>query len=367
MLVDSNELVDLDHFDVGCTDCHGGQAVARDKVEAHVDLVRDPSEDPVAGCGEGACHQEVAEASLGSIHFTLSGERTVIEERLGGSMADHPEVQAGWEASCNKCHATCGQCHVSRPNSVAGGFIDGHRFVKTPDMLNQCTACHGSRIGQEFRGRHNDEIPGYKGDVHYLAGERCEFCHSGQEMHEGAGEHRLAVQETPRCEDCHQDVSRANGFHLLHWDGLSCAVCHAQDYKSCQGCHVPDGLDEPSWLSFKIGRNPEPTYRPYDFVTLRHIPVDQTTYAGWGYEGDLPGFDTKPTWKYTTPHNIQRWTSRTRVGPQESCAKACHDSPATTEGVFLRQVDLELLPDLTGANQALVVPDTSPMEWPQLP
>lgn len=331
---------------------------------AHVDLVRDPSEEPLESCGTAGCHARVAQDAVQSIHFLLTGERTVIEERMDASLDDHPEVEAGWRTSCDKCHATCGQCHVSRPNSVAGGFIDGHRFVKTPDMLNQCTACHGSRVGEEFRGRHNDEIPGYRGDVHYLAGERCEFCHSSDEMHAGKGEHRLAVEEAPRCEDCHEDVAVANGYHAAHWTQLSCQVCHAQDYKSCQGCHTDTGgLDEPSWLSFKIGRNPAPEYRPYDYVTLRHIPIAPDTYEGWGYDGGLPGFDRAPTWKYTAPHNIRRWTDRTTNGPLESCAKACHDSPATNEGVFLRQIDLNTLPDLAGANQAFVVPDSSPMEW----
>ncbi len=365
VLVDLEDYDDEIHTRIPCADCHGGVEPASDKYAAHEGVVRDPSEDPVQGCGgDASCHNEVAHDSLGSIHYLLSGERYAIETRMGASMADHPEVEAGWNANCNKCHATCGQCHVSRPNAVKGGFIKGHAFRRTPDMLNQCTACHGSRVGDEYRGKHTEEIPSYKGDVHYLAGKRCEFCHPAEEMHAGSGDHRLAVDLTPRCEDCHTDVDNANGYHAVHWQDLQCTVCHSQDYKSCVGCHVPDGaLDEPSWLAFKIGRNPEPELRPYEYVTLRHIPIAQDTYAGWGYDGDLPEFDRLPTWKYTVPHNIRRWTDRTRHGPLESCAVACHDSPPTLDGWFLRQVDLDDMPALAGSNQALAVPDSSPMEW----
>jgi hypothetical protein len=354
---------------VACVDCHSGRASALDKYAAHEGLVDDPSQNPVESCGGAVgCHPDEAQGSLGSIHYLLSGERFTIETRMGEPMADHPEVEAGWQTNCFKCHATCGSCHISRPRSVGGGLVDGHRFKKTPEMINQCTACHGSRVGDEFRGQHNEEIPGYKGDAHYLAGKRCEFCHPAEEMHYGSGDHRLEVAEMPRCEDCHEDVQQANGYHAVHWDDLSCAVCHSQDYKSCQGCHVPGGaLDEPSWLSFKIGRNPEPDLRRYDFVTLRHIPIAPDSYEGWGYEGGLPDFDQLPTWKYTTPHNIRRWTDRTLHEPLETCAASCHDSPPTLDGWFLRQIDLELLPELAGSNQALTVPDTSPMEWTAVP
>lgn len=292
----------------------------------------------------------------------------MIAARTGCPVESDEALASGFEASCNSCHTTCGQCHVSRPHSVKGGFIASHRFDATPSMINQCTACHGSRVGDEYRGKHKDQIPGYQYDIHYkknssLGGKHCVNCHSAQEMHAGSADYRYAVAEMPRCEDCHDDVSATNDYHTTHWGELSCHVCHSQDYRNCDACHVPERLDGQSYLNFKIGKNPLPQDREYEYVTLRHVPIARDTYDGWGYSGGLPDYETMPTWKLATPHNIQRWTARTDTTDGQSCSGACHNSPATTDGFFLRQVDLDLLPDEVEANRPYIVPDTAPEEW----
>jgi hypothetical protein len=323
-------------------------------------VVRDPSEDGVA-CS--ACHEAITTPFASSMHAQLTGERNAIAARTGIDWEDHPDLSAGFDASCNGCHATCGQCHVSRPNSVEGGFVSGHVFERTPSMINQCVACHGSRVGEEFRGVHRDEIDGYQADVHYLASMRCEDCHTANEMHTATGEHRYAVDSGPMCEDCHADLEDANSYHSRHMGDLSCQVCHSQDYKQCASCHTPDGLDGESELGFKIGLNPLPETRSATYVTLRHAPVVPDSFAGWGYGDGLPGFDTLPTFKYATPHNIQRWTTRTTALDGGSCATACHDTPATSDGWFLRQSDLDRFPDEADANRPFIVPDESPLYW----
>ena len=87
------------------------------------------------------------------------------------------------------------------------------------------------------------------------------------------------------------------------------------------------------------------------------------TYDGWGYAGGTPQYDDLPTWKYATPHNIQRWTARTDTTGGQSCSNACHNSPATPEGFFLRAVDLQAHPDEAEANAPYIVPDSAPTEW----
>jgi hypothetical protein len=235
-------------------------------------------------------------------------------------------------------------------------------------MINQCTACHGSRIGEEYRGQHRDEIPGYKFDVHYqknsqLGGKHCVNCHTAAEMHNGSGAESHAVAEMPRCESCHEDVAETNDYHQEHWADLSCSVCHSQDYKNCNSCHSPAGLDCASYLTFKIGKNPISDYRDYKYVTLRHVPVTKTTFADWGYSENLPEYDVMPTWKYTTPHNIRRWTTRTDTTGHGNCTDSCHNTPATIDGFFLRQADLDLLPEEANANAPYIVPDTPPEQW----
>jgi hypothetical protein len=57
--------------------------------------------------------------------------------------------------------------------SVGGGFIQRASFEKTPPMTRTCTACHGSRVGNEYLGK-NEDIPG---DVHFRQGRmNCVAC-----------------------------------------------------------------------------------------------------------------------------------------------------------------------------------------------
>jgi hypothetical protein len=347
---------------MGCVYCHGGVEPAEDKYEAHEGITVDPSEGSGAVCAQ--CHPEIVSTYATSFHAQLLGEHTMIAARSGDDdWESDPVMMEGFEGSCNGCHASCGQCHVSRPDSVAGGLINGHAFDRTPSMINQCTACHGSRVGEEFRGTHRDEIPGYQADVHYLASMRCEACHGAEEMHGATGEHRYAAELMPRCEDCHEGVEASNAYHSTHWGELSCQVCHAQDYKHCASCHAPDGLDEPSELGFEIGLNPLPENRPYRYVTLRHIPIVPDTYAGWGVKEDLAEYAALPSYKYTTPHNIQRWTSRTTPESGENCATNCHETFGTDEDCFFRQSDLDRFPHEADANRAYIVPDGNPVDW----
>jgi thiosulfate/3-mercaptopyruvate sulfurtransferase len=75
---------------------------------------------------------------------------------------------------------------------------------------------------------------------------------------------------------------------------------------------------EPSEMDFKIGRNPlQSEDRPWKYVPVRHVPVDPDSFSYYG-EDLLPNFDALPTWKYATPHNIQRNT------PQNETCGACH-------------------------------------------
>ncbi len=347
---------------MGCVYCHGGVEPAEDKYIAHEGIVVDPSEGTEAVCAQ--CHPEIVVSYASSFHARLLGERTMIATRSGNPDWEQDEaMMAGFEASCNGCHASCGQCHISRPDSVEGGFIDGHAFDATPSMINQCTACHGSRVGDEFRGMHRKDIPGYQADVHYLASMRCEACHTAEEMHSASGEHRYDSDLMPRCEDCHEDIAESNAYHSKHMGTLACTVCHSQDYKHCASCHAGAGLDEPSELGFEIGLNPLPELRPYQYVPLRHIPIVPDTYAPWGSKQDLVDYDHVPSFKYTVPHNIQRWTSRTTPESGGTCADACHETPDTHDGWFFRQSDLDRFPDEAAANQAYIVPDGTPVGW----
>jgi thiosulfate/3-mercaptopyruvate sulfurtransferase len=234
------------------------------------------------------------------------------------------------ENHCNSCHATCGDCHVSQPFSVGGGLLDGHDFVESPSMSRNCTACHGSRVKDEYYGTHE----GLSSDVHFRNRMDCMECHQADEMH-GMGmadvESRYDGDRTPTCESCHDnlgmgELENTNEYHAEHdTDLMACQVCHSQSYTNCVNCHVEktdEGVPffsvEDHFLDFRIGYNPDQTdERPYEYVVVRHVPVQADSFSFYG-DDLLPNFNDRATWLPATPHNIQRNTPQT-----ESC-DSCH-------------------------------------------
>jgi len=165
------------------------------------------------------------------------------------------------------------------------------------------------------------------------------------------------------CTDCHHTGAGVPGPQPPN---MQCQVCHSQPYKNCTNCHnlvadeEPNKYDiDPSVVQFKIAQNPSPHRPEYDYVVVRHVPVDPGTYDDWGLT--LPGYLDEPTWKYTSPHNILRITPQTTVADGATCATACHGTPDSPEGWFLRESDLydgsgSRLPDYE-ANIGIVLPD----------
>jgi len=316
---------------------------------------------------EGACngcHDDIVPSVMNGLHTNLNGYKTAIDARCG---CDYDiATSEGFQLRCAGCHTGCGECHISRPNSVGGGFIAGHEFRARPHMTNQCTACHGSRVGVDYQGQideDGDDVMDYPPDLHW--GQlfyTCERCHKANEMHNqdvagndlGQADHRYAMAAMPRCEDCHGDEVDANEYHDAHWGlvdsevHLQCQVCHSQPYKNCNTCHPNPAGDEegysiePSYVMFKIGKNTQPDVREYDYTVVRHVPVHPTdtfNEAMWGGL-ELSGFDDIPTWKYASPHNIKLWTPQTTVEQGQDCGAACHDTQGTYNGYYLRETDL---------------------------
>ena len=314
----NSDFANSTHGQIGCRTCHGGADGVNEKAAAHAGIVIDPTEGTATACQP--CHADIITKVQNSLHTTQMGYFTAFAARSDQGAGD-PKYAAMFEARCADCHGTCGQCHVSRPASVRGGLTRGHDFYKTPSLTDNCTACHGSRVGAEFRG----ENTGIAEDVHWRNGMNCMACHDDVELH-GDGtspDHRYANSAGPRCETCHPDSEISSVLeHTLHGDSLSCQVCHSMPYKNCYSCHVEldsQALQFPSEIDFRIGLNPnKTTIHPYDYVVLRHVPIAPDTFEAWDI--DLPNFTDEPTWRMATPHNIQKNTPQT-----ESCNN-CHGS-----------------------------------------
>ncbi|MFZ5765263.1 MAG: rhodanese-like domain-containing protein [Thermodesulfobacteriota bacterium] len=254
---------------------------------------------------------------------------------------------------CAACHTSCGGCHVSRPKFAKKGFIAGHNFQKRSDPFNQCTACHGSRVGNEYYGSRG------QGDVHVVKYDMdCASCHTATEMHAAAPaglKGRYHLKEMINCEDCHQGLQYGSvREHELHIGKVQCQVCHSQTYVNCFSCHT--GRDEEGIYYFqnkketegmKIGLNydkDEPG-QTAEYVLVRHEPSDPDLFAFY-IKDALTNFDKTPTWKRTSPHNIQRNTWQTA-----NCNN-CHGN----RDLFLDKKDL--LDYEVKANATVVVPDS---------
>lgn len=205
-------------------------------------------------------------------------------------------------------------------------------------------------------------------DSHQLHGQpsNCDACHeSPEDVQIPPPEHRYDGLQSPRCETCHTASTTGDDgieMHTVHGGDLACSVCHSISYTNCYGCHVaisettekPFFETDDTYLSFIIGRNPLKSYdRPYEFVTLRHVPISKDSYSFYG-EDLLPNYDALPTWTYATPHNTQLET------PQTASCNACHGNP----DLFLT-ID-KVLPEERSANWAVIV-DSIPKAVEQSP
>lgn len=390
--------VDPAHATIGCVSCHGGvEPVESEDFETAHDtasgFIRDPSANADQFCAP--CHSEIVSRNNMSMHSNLWGVQSAISVRELGSGNDYQtfdacpeELTDGFDGECMNCHTTCGQCHVSRPNSAEGGLIDSHRFSRTPHQSDNCTACHGSRIGVDFKG----ELTGNIGDVHYLSWMTCFDCHSGQELH-GDGQayaSRYEVPDIPKCVDCHEDVSSDNAYHSMHWtEGgvlgeLTCYVCHSQPYYNCNSCHTEgewkpeDGLvegeddihygaeDYIEYPEFRIGYNYNTDLYDGEWIVVRHIPISRDSYEPWGHS-ELANYDARPTWEYSSPHNIRRFTAQTDTTGGVGCSDNCHvkgDNAVTNATRFLWQSFVDsAYTDEAVANSQVVVDDHIPASW----
>ena len=348
-----SSFLDTEHGKIACQTCHGGNPQDPDWKSAHNGVIRDPTY-PTADHACGECHEKIVSKAKASLHYTLAPFKRIINLRVG-QIGQKPldQIHQAREKHCNECHSSCGQCHVARPASAGGGFLKKHFFLKTPPEEATCAGCHGARIYSEFTGENKE----YAADVHYLKKMTCTSCHSAAEMHADATgiASRRELRERPRCQNCHEEVMSEKPKtepHRIHRDRVACQVCHAQANKSCFECHV--GTDKAGLqyykcketrFIFKIGHNPNQSIdRPCRFVVVRHSPATPNLFDA--YLKDAMGdFNSHPTWKIGTPHNIQRITSRNK-----GCNN-CHGSDA----LFLNRTDMAVWEQVANAN--VLVPD----------
>lgn len=353
------------HGKMKCTDCHNGVDNTDQKELAHSgNFIKHPSKKAEEKCA--SCHPDIVSRAKNSLHEQGWGQKNMVVTRAGLSSFDQLSdlMKEGYDTNCGKCHATCGDCHVNRPKAGGGGLYKGHMFSKKPDMRDNCVACHVSRGGHAYFGIATGTVP----DVH-LTGPKfeCVNCHTQNELH-GDGNiynQRYKMILLPKCENCHTGLKTTNQYHVAHLNTFNCQTCHSQNYNNCGSCHIGgEGARIPSYQGFKIGINPISQTKPYKFATLRRSLMKQDSWQNYGIPF-LTNFDAAPTYKYTTPHNIIKWTSRTKVTDGQPCYDACH---IIKEGDIYRNKDLylfksDLLDWELEASKNITVDGKLPAKW----
>ncbi len=356
-----------EHYKLDCIACHNGVDETDDKAIAHGGtFIAKPSQHAQEKCA--TCHEDIVAGHTNSLHQQGWGQKRKVTMRSGLSGAHEFsklsfDMQQGYGKNCGTCHASCGDCHVNRPHASGGGLMAGHNFSKEPDMLNTCIACHKTRGGHAFLG----VAPGTKPDVHQTKGMTCTSCHSQQEIH-GDGttvEHRYAYSKLPECTDCHSDIAGKNNYHSVHMNTFNCQTCHSQKYNSCGSCHVGgEGARITSYQDFKIAMNPIPNDKPYKFALVRRAPGAPDSFEKFGTP-NFSNFEAFPTYNYTTPHNILRWTEVTQVASGKSCGDNCHIKKE--EGTFrnkkLYLFEEDLLEWEIKATKPITVDGKLPASW----
>ena len=83
-------------------------------------------------------------------------------------------------------------------------------------------------------------------------------------------------------------------------------------------------------MNFKIGKNKlDGKENTVVYKLVRHVPINSKIFDYYG-KNLLPNFDALPTWKFSSPHNIQRKT------PQNESCNNCHGNSK----LFLTQKDV---------------------------
>lgn len=356
------------HYAIGCVGCHNGTDNTDDKHIAHSgDFIRHPSVFAEEKCAP--CHQDIVDNFATSLHHGTGQKRKVTMRSGLSGPQDFDQLPAhqieGYNANCATCHASCGECHIVRPPIGGGGLSRGHDFIKTPDMISICVTCHVSRGGHAYLGVASGTQP----DVHLTQMDyKCIDCHNADELH-GDGQpvdQRYAYARLPKCQDCHTDLKSKNTYHSMHMDDFNCQVCHSQDYNNCGSCHIHgEGARIPSYLGFKIAGNPIPDIKTgFDLTLVRRTLAAPDNWEKYDVP-DYANFDVFPTYNYTSPHNILRWTGRTQIGNEKACYENCH---IRNEGGVLVNKELYLFQDdlldwELGATSGITVDGKLPESW----
>jgi hypothetical protein len=118
-------------------------------------------------------------------------------------------------------------------------------------------------------------------------------------------------------------------------------------------------------MGYKIAMNPIPDVKKdFEFALVRRTLAAPDNWKEYGVS-EYSNFDVLPTYNYTTPHNILRWTTRTSVDAGASCSSNCHirneNGNLVNKELFLFESDL--LDWEVNATKGITVDSKLPEKW----
>lgn len=137
-------------------------------------------------------------------------------------------MSAGLDRGCNKCHASCNDCHYEGHKQSKAR----HTFTKKPETLT----CYGGGRGTICHAGPMDRRRG----AGYM---RQEFAFPVNELHDD-----IHFAKGVQCTDCHESKNHSYGHIGSASARKSCQKCHAEVYDAaqksehgnvdCSSCHV---------------------------------------------------------------------------------------------------------------------------------
>jgi hypothetical protein len=125
-----------------------------------------------------------------------------------------------------------------------------------------------------------------------------------------------------------------------------------------------EGARVPSYLGYKIAMNPIlDVKKDYRLALVRRTLAAPDNWKEYGVP-DYTNFSKFPTYNYTTPHNILRWTSRTKT-EDGTCFSNCHikNENGVLKNKELYLFESDLLEWEKTATKPITVDGKLPSKW----
>ncbi|ADR19156.1 cytochrome c [Calditerrivibrio nitroreducens] len=203
------------------------------------------------------------------------------------------QMNAGLNRGCNKCHASCNDCHYK-------GFEKSnarHQFAKKVENLScygsgKGTVCHSGPMDRRRGAGYLREEFAYPygelpTDVHAKNGVKCTDCHKMKDHSFG---HLASKDAKESCSNCHKEIVEAVKLSKDH-KNVDCSSCHIKAVGAYQFTFWGPGISEGQFNYFSkhkeyYGTRSLPTLVKHPTSGI-WIPVKPYPMAVMNIKGDV--------------------------------------------------------------------------------